>query len=622
MKRIKPPSIFKLSMLSTLLASITVLAGCGGGAIDPEHGTATASSASSAGPIAESSSIAIAASIDSPNDALLARPVTDQPAPTADKKALASRKTKDTTTASTGSGTTKTTTTTTATPLTLESLSTPPDQVLRFVGPTATCSSGFTTDSTLVASSPASTSLVGSTYSAADLTRWRARASTGPFIVANDYTQGSPGDWSRIKSNAETFKTSGENPLSESVRPTHGGLARDAAFTALVTNNASLASSVGAYLVGMTTLAANNFSTLCYRSLDGKAPGGDAWFTQAVWGYRFAVTYDLIKSYLDTQAKLTIENWLRLQGYFFAGQIDRDLVSLFPNRLSGDYTVRGWNVSPANTMPYFSKRLDTDGSCTVGGSDAASEFPIYAYIDAQGQPGPWLSTASQFYNNRRADLSNAFGIIGMMLGDEALVGRAKRYHMEWLTWAVYPDGSEGELARSGEYCNQKAGLVYAQANIQAALHLAHRLRVARGDQGLLKFSTLDGVWGTQVPAGAATKSLAAVVDSRLKLMTYQTKWYLPEPWLATQSPRDATLLAKPTYQYMKQGSTLESFHELGLLVAADSLPGLPIKDLLMRNPTVTSLPFPGTAGNTVTTGLAPWSDAKGVISGVYFWAAP
>lgn len=506
--------------------------------------------------------------------------------------------------------------------LTLNTVQTPPNSVLQYVRTTSGCSSGFVPDPTLLAQFPAAMPNAGGTiFSAAEQRRWQVRAQSGPFLKAGDYLPGSPGDWARINANAQKFRTAGERPVTESNRAAHGEFVRDAAFVVAVTGDAALAEQVRQYLVAMTARGENDFSKLCYRALDNSAPGGDAWFRQAVWTYRLAVTYDLVRNKIGADSRLKIENWLRLQAYFFAGQIDHDLMAPFPGRLLGDYSVRGFNAAVTTPDPFFAKRLDTNGDCRVDSSDAAPSQPIYAYLDADGNFGPRLSHLSQYYNNRRADLVDAFATVGLLINDHVLINRGKRYFMEWLTWAVYPDGSEGEFARAGEYCTNKAGLIYSQANIQAALHFAHRVRVVTGDIDLLAFATSDGAWGTETPVGGTAKSLSLVVQTAIKLADGSLRWYLPEPWKPAQQARPETLLARIASRFNNQGTPLDNFHELGLLVAADSLPRVGIRPFLMRDFSVTSLPMPGTTGNIVVTGMTPWSDAKGVIPGVYFWAA-
>ena len=507
-------------------------------------------------------------------------------------------------------------------PLTLSTLVTVASDVLSHVGATPTCASGFIGGTDLDKSEPVTLNgITGATFTDSDLSKWKARALRGPFLVDGDYQPGSPGDWQRILSSASRFLANGEPPVSDANRASSGIGAVAAAFVGRVNEDGPLVAATRDYLVSAVSAPMNDFTSLCYRALNGSAPGGDAWYAQAVWTYRVAITYDLVRARLDMAARLKIENWLRRQAYFFAGQIDRDLASLFPNRLDGDYSVRGFNAAASTSEPMFSKRVDTDGDCVVSAADDAAPQPIYAYVDTSGKFGPRLSHVSQYFNNRRSDLANAFGTIGLILQDDVLVARAERYYMEWLTWSVYPDGSQGELARSGEYCTPKAGLIYGQTNIQSALNLAHRLRVLRGDSGLLNFSTRDGIWGSESPAAGPAKSLALVVDVTLKLVTGELAWHLPEPWRAVQVARPDTLLAKMDSSFMGQGGKLDSFHELGLLMAAESLPALPIRGILMRDQTVTKMPLPGLTGNRVNTGIGVWSDIKGVIPGVYFWAA-
>ena len=42
-------------------------------------------------------------------------------------------------------------------------------------------------------------------FTSQEINFWRHRATSGPFVHNNDFTQGSPGDWDRIKARAEAF---------------------------------------------------------------------------------------------------------------------------------------------------------------------------------------------------------------------------------------------------------------------------------------------------------------------------------------------------------------------------------------------------------------------------------
>ena len=53
--------------------------------------------------------------------------------------------------------------------------------------------------------------------------------------------------------------------------------------------------------------------------------------------------------------------------------------------------------------------------------------------------------------------------------------------------------------------------------------------------------------------------------------------------------------------YMKSTKPLENYQELGLLPAAKILPSTNIAGIALRDKAVTSLPFPGATGNSVTT---------------------
>jgi hypothetical protein len=503
----------------------------------------------------------------------------------------------------------------------LATLVTPASAVMQYVGPTPMCSEGFTPGPSLTATAPVPIpSGGGAFFAASDLARWLVRIAGSPFVSVNDYAKGSPGDWARILGNSNTFLTSGDIPLTATSMTQEGILTRDAAFVALVNNNSAMATAVRNHLIAMAQTPTNNFATtLCYRALNGTAPGGDAWMNQAVWINRYTVIYDLIRSKLSTTDRLVVENWLRTQAYFFAGELDYDLTTgIFPNRLAGDYSVRIGNASSTTKTPYMTSLMDTNGDCYVNGNDIQTPFPVYTYVDSAGHFGGQLSYLSQWYNNRRANLAVAIGSVGVLLNDTVLVNRAKRYHMEWLTWSVQADGSEGEYARAGNYCTPQQGLIYAQSNIQAMLQLSTWLK-NRGDTDLVNFYTTDGAWGSQVSPGQAPKNMEKVVSTQLALFMGTLKWYQPEPWLATQNPRSATSIGAMTSRYMNSGNPVDNNQQLGVLIGEYVLPNQPIRSYLLRDPSTTTLPFPGATGNTVITGQGTWSDVFGALPAVFMW---
>lgn len=478
------------------------------------------------------------------------------------------------------------------------------------VGAVSGCTRGYSAPSSLTASSsvalPASGGLF---YTPAELATWRQRVVDGPFVKAGDYTSGSPGDWTRIVANAKRLLSGGEQTITTSTASstlsTHGSLARDAAFYQLVTGDGTTLSAVRSFLLAQARNSALDFpGTLCITTTDGTTY--DAWFYQAAWLLRYIATYDYVRTSLASADRLAIENFVRRNAYFLAAHTDWGLGTVFPNRLSGSYSTRsGAAAASTDAAKWYARRFDTNGSCTVDSSDTASTLPVYAYVKADGTLGPRLSVLSQYYNNRRSAAAAAFGAAGILLGDAKLITSAKRYFMEWLTYGVWADGSQGEYSRNGDYCIAQQGVVYGALNTQGALTLA-RLLARQGDTTLPAFSTTAGLFGTESTTTA--KSLSLAVATHYKLLSGQLSWYYHEPWKSTQAPRTATTLGSMEVRYMNGSTTMDDYHELGYLQAVSLLPSLPVSAWVLRDKTVTSLRFPGSTGNAVSSGYQLWSD--------------
>lgn len=476
----------------------------------------------------------------------------------------------------------------------------------------ANCKVSYVAPASLTSATPAPTPSSGGVfYSNAELATWKGRLTSGPFLKANDYTKGSPGDWDRIKLNAADFIKNGDKgPLLTSATDEFGRLgsgARDAAFLFLMTADGTAFTSVKAYLLAQVSNPAVDFPTrLCLTDKNNWNP--DGYFYQASWLLRYLVTYDFVRSALPSADRVTIENFIRRNAYMLATQLDAALVNVFPNRLSGDYSKRLWAAATNNgIVSWWSKRYDTNGDCKVDSSDMASAAPVYTYLRADGVAGPRITELSQFYNNRRAATALTFGAAGIVLADPVLIGSAKRYTFEWLTYGVWPDGSQGEYARNGDYCIPQQGVIYSGSNTASAALLA-TLLTRQGDTTIQSFSTKDGLFGTQSTGSAPAKSLALTVQTQLGLINGTLKWYFYKPWIPNQKATEADALTGFRSYYMNGPKPLENYHELGLMPAAKILSSTPIAGMVMRDKAVTSLPFPGASGNSVTTGWGTWND--------------
>ena len=477
------------------------------------------------------------------------------------------------------------------------------------IAPTTACTSAFVAPAALKRANAVTLPTTGGVFfTATELAAWKRRVVTGPFIQAGDFKPGSPGDWSRIRSNAQRFAAGTEKAWLASndttLRTTHGTLLRDTAFYQLITQDSATLALVRNRLLAEAANPLNDFTQLCLRELNGSVQ--DAAYAEASWLLRFIVSYDFVRNALGASDRLLIENYIRRNGYFFAAQLDSGLAMIFPDRLRGSYARKARDAASTGTAIWASARVDTNGDCKVDGRDSATALPAYNYARADGSLGPRTSWLSQWYNNRKAVNAATVAAAGVMLGDSDLILSSKRYVMEWLTFSVWADGSQGEYMRNGEYCIPQQGVIYSSANTQAGLMIG-RLLSRQGDDSLFAFHTRDGLYGTAPQPADADKSLELAAGAQYRLITRQLAWYAVESQKPRQTPRDATHLGRTEVRYMATGNAADDYHELGLLLGAAQLPNLPLAKLVMRDSTVTSLRFPGSTGYSVATGFGSWA---------------
>ncbi len=494
---------------------------------------------------------------------------------------------------------------------------------MRAVAVTSLCHEGFVPPLDLKRTAPEALPRAGTGafFNALELATWRARIKSGPFINDADYAPGSPGDWSRIQANAARFVAQGEALANDddASRARHGNLARDAAFMHLLSPDTVALAAVRGYLLAQVADGRNDFATQrCYRAMDNSAR--DGWFAEAPWVLRLAATYDFVRASLSANDRLTIENYLRRNAWFFATHLDWGLRSVFPQRLQGDYSLRGEDAATTGDAVWYSRPVDSNGDCTIDAKDDAKAWPRYAYARADGSLGPRVSWLTHWFNNRRAANALAFGTVGVMLGDGELVQRAKRYFMEWLTFAVWSDGATGEYSRNGEYCIARQGLIYSAISVQGSVMLA-RVLARQGDRTLASFTTRDGLYGTEASAalggGGGAKSISLVANTYLSLISGELLWYQAEPERAVQLPRAQTDLTSVKVRYMGGASARYDLHELSMLASAAIVPTVPVAKVMLQHKAITEAVAPGQVRDAVDTGLGTWSDPLGVLPAAY-----
>jgi hypothetical protein len=432
----------------------------------------------------------------------------------------------------------------------------------------------------------------GATYSGDEVALWRDRYYSNSYMrIKGDVFEGSPENITDIIKDAEAQIISPEPYVDireedGALGSTYGFKMRDAAFLYLITKEDKYLSAAKKSLVPLLSSTYNTktfFDTACFRVLDGTAPK-DAYFGHAALIARLATTYDYLRSGLSENERLIIENALRKYVYFFAAHFDWGVGGLFPNRLNDDYSVRGRNADDKATAwpKYVNQRTDTNNDCKVDANDSAASYDFYTHIDATGVKHNRISVVSQYFNNRRSNTLFVVAVVGSLLSDKLLIDRAERGVKEWLKYAVYPDGTEGEYARNGDYCIPHQGRVYAMSNINAALVIAE-IMSRRGDSGLYNYSTREGLYGTESGTSDAPKSINNYVKNYFDLISKKKNIYYYEPWKETQEPRELTHLGRVINGYLNGTRMIHNWHDLSLLSYVTKVNNTEWAKIVLRN---------------------------------------
>jgi hypothetical protein len=512
-------------------------------------------------------------------------------------------------------------------------------------------------------------------YSPEEIAFWQKRVQQGPFLHNGDAWAGSPGDWDRIMKNADGFVISPEpaltkaNDYSNTAIRSIGLKARDAAFTYLVTGEQKYGDAVRNWLMLIVSDPSNDITQLpaVYATLpDGSRNTLDAYFNHAMGVARLAMIYDFARNSFSDIQRAQVETWFLNAGLYFEkylhsgglnagdyGYGNAGLVANFPNRKIDDYQTRRnfaaldatnpdiWGkmsnlfyialadpmVRYINNVPTIT--LDKDYTITDAGHGCGYfTGPLtgsYSYVRGDGVLGPRISRLSEYYNNRRSMTTTAFGLIGVLVNNQILVDEAKRYVKEWVRYSVWPDGSQGEYLRNGNYCGANAGVIYGAHNAQTAVLLAEVL-ARRGDFELYQYSTVWGLYGTgvsetetSVPPASPMKTILDAVGTHLLLVDGKLDWYLYEGFRTQQSPRAITHLDGITE--FSQWGAYHTYHELSYLPANRYYGSSLVRGVILRDPPEAHPPFPGTDGLHVDGGLESWNGATSLFPGILFMYA-
>lgn len=384
---------------------------------------------------------------------------------------------------------------------------------------------------------PTATGRLGLHVTAQELAVWQVRATAGPFRTGGDAWTNSPGDWTRIRANADALAADPARYLWAGPADNNPGgcvtgtgtttrydppatartHVRDAAFAALVTGDATLRRKAAGALLQQaraSDLRFGNRSRWCIGAIGDLNPGFEiaGMMSALVFAYDYLTVAD--PAVFTTSERRELLDWFAHAAEWMTADVDSALGKNFTDRLQ--------RAAPPYTL-----------------TSARSADPGITDVPYAGA-GERIGTIARFYNNRRANLMRYVGLVGVLLQDEGYAGpsnasaytagiyreRAQRFVKDWLVYSVYADGFVGEFER-WKSSLPDLGWAYGTQVLGPVLTIADTFARA-GDDSLYRWTTTAGVHGTQgAPAGASGKSLAWVTRAMTGYLDGTTLRYMP-----------------------------------------------------------------------------------------------
>jgi hypothetical protein len=370
-------------------------------------------------------------------------------------------------------------------------------------------------------------------YSPQEVAAWRTRSVSGPYRVTGDAGTNMPGDWTRILTYSDDFRASPADSGNTNAErldiwtgyryqydsldqyPIWQGIKMEAAaFRYLINSDTSYGQPVR-----RTLLAQINFTHPIHRGYNVAAwpvpsntnarPSYEAGAKEALWLQRLLLSYDYTRNLYTGAERAQITAWFRASAYYYAGRIHNRMAQSLPDRLANNYTRRIYKAAP-NGVPQWNPPVYAPVEYTRhqvwGGSG------VYTHRNADGSLGNRISRLGYDYNNRVFEKLQFIAQTGIMCQDTVLISHARQTIKEFIRYATFPDGTYSEYERNGDYETPAQGaLWYGSMNLQSIVTIADALGRC-GDMDLYTFTTMDGVHGTQVPAGGTPKSLELILN--------------------------------------------------------------------------------------------------------------
>ena len=320
----------------------------------------------------------------------------------------------------------------------------------------------------------------GLLHSAEEVALWRQRAERGPYRVAGDVSANSPGDWSRIRRNADRFLANPsavrwqgppQGDLSTCVQrwdgePPTGGSSelRDGAFVALVTGEERFAAAVKQELLWQASAPGTDFSNRsrwCTGVLMDINPG----FIVTWWLAKLLLAYDYLgPEAFSAEERALLDEWFVEAARFFQVDLDASLSGLFADRGRSDQLSSSIENNPRCGGSYY---LGSKPTCTL----------------------------NRHYNNRRATIARFVGLVGVHQQDESLKRSARLFTEEFLKYGVFPEGFVADFLR-GNPDRPMHGFAYGANTVSPVLTIADAFARA-GDASLYEYTTSVGAFGSE-----------------------------------------------------------------------------------------------------------------------------
>jgi hypothetical protein len=344
---------------------------------------------------------------------------------------------------------------------------------------------------------------LGVWVTAEELAVWQTRMGSGPYRVAGDVSTNSPGDWTRIVADKNTFvanpaaqrwagrttspcMTVGVNPGGIVTQTPFAGVPLvGAAFYSLVAQDATVRTAVINELLAQAALPGVDFTNATRWCQNYGGVTADYIWPTIVWLGRLATGYSYIRHLASAGERTTLDSWFVNAATWAVGENSYELRNnYFPNYESDNYTLGG----------------AAQGYCGEQG-------PLTHYGGYVTHP---ITTS---FNNRRVDSPYLAGVVGAMVGNSPLTARAKKQVKEHLMFGYYADSTPSEFERWEDAPTQ--GWRYAAYTV-GVLGLIADMQARMGDAELYNYSTSSGFPCGTNPTTGGPKSIQTITNHILQ----------------------------------------------------------------------------------------------------------